>query len=246
MNLASARIDYTIEATGEPNTYRVTDTRASLNDGGDLVTGVEKFQFSDGTVAEADILANRAPVADGENYGVEEDAALTVAAAGGVLTGDADQDGDALWAILLAGPANGALTLNADGSFTYAPNANFDGSDSFTYKATDEAADSNVATVTIDVAAKNDAPAADNESYNVNEDGTLTVVTTGVLVGDADVESDPLSAVLVSGPESGALALNANGTFTYTPTQTSTAPTASPTGPMTARWTQTSPRSPSP
>ena len=32
-------------------------------------------------------------------------------------------------------PANGTLTLNPDGSFNYAPNANFSGSDSFTYAA---------------------------------------------------------------------------------------------------------------
>ena len=33
-------------------------------------------------------------------------------------------------------PANGTLTLDPDGSFTYSPNANFNGPDSFTYHAT--------------------------------------------------------------------------------------------------------------
>ncbi len=35
------------------------------------------------------------------------------------------------------GPANGTLTLNANGTFTYTPNANYNGSDTFTYHAND-------------------------------------------------------------------------------------------------------------
>ena len=59
-----------------------------------------------------------------------------------MLGNDSDVDGDALTAVLVSGPANGTLTLNADGSFTYTPDANFNGTDSFTYKANDGTADS--------------------------------------------------------------------------------------------------------
>ncbi|MCI0575212.1 MAG: cadherin-like domain-containing protein, partial [Chloroflexi bacterium] len=62
-----------------------------------------------------------------------------------------DPDGDPLTAVLVSGPANGSLTLNADGSFTYQPNPNFNGQDSFTYQATDGALPGNVATVTITI-----------------------------------------------------------------------------------------------
>jgi len=41
-----------------------------------------------------------------------------------------------LTAIVAASPRIGTVTLNADGSFTYTPNANFNGSDAFTYAAT--------------------------------------------------------------------------------------------------------------
>src|SRR5207244_84247 len=75
-----------------------------------------------------------------------------------VLTNDPDVDGDSLAAVLVSGPANGTLPLNPDGSFTYTPAANFNGTDTFTYKANDGTADSTVATVTITVAAVNDAP----------------------------------------------------------------------------------------
>ena len=58
-------------------------------------------------------------------------------AAAGVLGNDADPDGDPLTAVLVSGPSHGTLTLNANGSFTYTPNANFNGTDSFTYRASD-------------------------------------------------------------------------------------------------------------
>jgi hypothetical protein len=41
--------------------------------------------------------------------------------------------------------------LNANGSFSYTPNAAFVGVDSFTYRANDGLANSNIATVTITV-----------------------------------------------------------------------------------------------
>ena len=55
-----------------------------------------------------------------------------------MLGNDADPDGEhALTAVLVSGPAHGTLTLNADGSFTYTPDANYSGPDSFTYRASD-------------------------------------------------------------------------------------------------------------
>ena len=48
--------------------------------------------------------------------------------------------------------------MNANGSFTYTPAANYNGPDSFTYRANDGTLDRNLATVTITVTAVNDAP----------------------------------------------------------------------------------------
>lgn len=69
-----------------------------------------------------------------------------------MLSNDTDADEDTLSAVLLSGPSHGTLTLESDGSFSYAPNADYNGTDSFTYKANDGTEDSNVATVTIAVA----------------------------------------------------------------------------------------------
>jgi VCBS repeat-containing protein len=102
----------------------------------------------------------------GDAYTTDEDTALNVTAQG-VLANDTDMEGDALVAALAAGPSNGTLTLNTNGSFSYTPNADYNGTDSFTYVANDGAVDSNVATVSITVIAVNDAPVAER-GYGVD------------------------------------------------------------------------------
>ncbi len=64
-----------------------------------------------------------------------------------------DTDGDLLTYSVVDDVQNGALTLNADGSFTYTPDTDYVGSDSFTFKADDGPVDSNTATFTITVTA---------------------------------------------------------------------------------------------
>ena len=69
---------------------------------------------------------------------------------GNVLPNDAGQD------ISVTGytqPANGTVTVNPDGSYTYTPNAGFTGTDSFTYTITDANDNTTTATVSITVTA---------------------------------------------------------------------------------------------
>ena len=113
---------------------------------GDIKTG---FDFGN--------HAQTAPVAVGDSYQVDEDTLLTRSAPG-VLANDTDVNGDLLSAILVTGPNHGSLTLNANGSFTYQPAANYHGPDSFTYKVNDGHVDSSVATVSITVNPINDPP----------------------------------------------------------------------------------------
>jgi VCBS repeat-containing protein len=63
----------------------------------------------------------------------------------------------------------------------------------------------------------NAPPVADDDSYAVDEDHTLTVAAPGVLFGDEDPDGDPLTAAVAADPSHGALTLNPNGSFTYTP-----------------------------
>ena len=134
-----------------------------------------------------------------------------------MLGNDADPDGDPLTAVLVTGPSHGSVTVNANGSFSYTPAADYAGGDSFSYRASDGTLTSNVATVTLTVTAVNDAPTAAGDAYSTAEDTVLTVAGPGVLGNDADPDGDPLTAVLVTGPSHGSLTVNANGSFSYTP-----------------------------
>src|SRR5439155_496892 len=159
-----------------------------------------------GTASDSFLLTvnpvNDAPVAVNDAYTTTEDTALTIAAPG-VLGNDTDVDRTEkrpVGKVAASGPTNGSLTLNADGSFTYTPSANFNGTDSFKYQAKDAAgAVSNVATVTITVNGVNDAPVAANDAYTTNEDTALTIAAPGVLGNDTDVDAgDTRTAVLVT------------------------------------------------
>ena len=72
-------------------------------------------------------------------------------AAPGVQANDIAIDGGPLTSVLVAGPANGSLILNPDGSFTYTPKTGFHGLDTFKYMDVQSDLTSNVATVTINV-----------------------------------------------------------------------------------------------
>jgi Tol biopolymer transport system component len=71
---------------------------------------------------------------------------------------------------------------------------------------------------------ENTPPVAVDDAYSVVGGATLTVAAPGVLANDTDAESNSLTAVLVFGPSSGTLALQPNGSFTYTPGENTVGP----------------------
>src|SRR5262249_14526301 len=131
---------------------------------------------------------NQPPAANPDAYDSDEDQILSVAAPG-VLGTDTDPTGAPLTALLSASPGHGALTLTANGSFTYTPAANFNGTDSFTYRARDPfEAVSAATTVTITVRPVNDAPTAAADNYATDEDVGITVPAPAALSNDSDVD----------------------------------------------------------
>ena len=107
--------------------------------------GVDDFAFTvnDGTLTSAPALisltidaVNDAPSAATDSFNMAANETLNVAAPG-VLGNDSDVDGDTLSAVVTATTTNGTLTLNADGSFVYVPDAGFAGDDQFSYQASD-------------------------------------------------------------------------------------------------------------
>ncbi len=73
-------------------------------------------------------------------------------------------------------------------------------------------------TVTANFTMSNAAPVAVADTFSTNKNVVLNVTAPGVLGNDTDANLDPLTAIKVSDPANGTLALNANGSFTYTPT----------------------------
>ena len=89
----------------------------------------------------------------------------------------------------------------------------------------------------------NTAPVATDDSYSTTLNTTLSVAAPGVLANDTDADGNPLTAAVVATVTHGTLAL-ASGAASPIPRPPATpAPTASPTGPTTARSTPTPPRS---
>ena len=64
---------------------------------------------------------------------MQEVTELASLAAQGVQANDTNPDGNPMTSVLNTPPANGSVTLNPDGSFSYTPNTGYYGVDSFTY-----------------------------------------------------------------------------------------------------------------
>jgi VCBS repeat-containing protein len=170
---------------------------------------------------------NTNPVATNDAYQVNEDQTLTIAADLGVLRNDTDADGNTLTAAVVpeSNVTHGSLKLNADGSFTYTPAANYNGEDAFTYTLSDGEGGTATATVTITVNAVNDAPSFTlaSSSVLVNEDaGDQTVNNFATNMNDGDPELDQSLTFTITGNSNSALfsvapAISSTGTLTYTP-----------------------------
>jgi uncharacterized repeat protein (TIGR01451 family) len=150
-----------------PNANGVADITIRARDAGNA--------FVEDTFRVTVNAVNDAPVAANDSYSTNENTPLSVTAPG-VLGNDTDVESANLTAILVASPSNGTLTLNANGSFLYTPNAGFSGTDTFTYKANDGSADSSAATVSITV---NDGGTLqfNSATYSVQENDGNAVIT---------------------------------------------------------------------
>jgi VCBS repeat-containing protein len=155
----------TLAGASVNDTFTLAQAAALVFTSSANVHGLSSFTFSASTDGGATysatpsthwlLLANTpdavAPVADA--YSVDQGALLTVATS--LLANDVNNDA----ASLVSLPAHGALTLNADGTFTYQHNNSETRTDTFVYRATNlTTLSSDTATVTITVANVNAAP----------------------------------------------------------------------------------------
>ncbi|MCB2182133.1 MAG: cadherin domain-containing protein [Desulfobulbaceae bacterium] len=111
---------------------------------------------------------------------------------------------------------HGEVTVNADGTYQYVPEADYDGTDSFTFMVNDGTDDAlTVATVSMTLQPVNDAPIGTSAPFTVDENqvlnGNLTATDVDNAIGD-------LTFRLGSGTLNGVTIVNADGSFQYTPT----------------------------
>ncbi|TXB59420.1 Ig-like domain-containing protein, partial [Phaeodactylibacter luteus] len=122
---------------------------------------------------------------------------------------------------LVAGPMNGMLMLNMDGTFTYTPDMDFNGMDTFQYSYCDDGVPNlcDTATANINLAPVNDPPRI---TQNGNDVDTIFVTvpedmidTTCVTV--IDVDGDMVACSLISLPMNGTAALLNDTCIVYQP-----------------------------
>jgi hypothetical protein len=203
------KIDY------QPNAdFNGTDTFTySITDGTHQATA---------TVTVTVTPVNDPPIGTSDRFTTLEDTPLTFA----VLPNDTDVDGDALSVSRITQPAHGTAVLNANGTVTYAPAANYNGADFFNYYAADGAgAESFPTRVDLTVTAVQDPPVARDDVLTVQED---TPTNLNVTLNDSDPDNDFVAVQSVTQPAHGTVtlsgslvytsALNYNGpdAFTYT------------------------------
>ena len=101
-------------------------------------------------------ISGSAPVANDDAFNTEEDVTLTI----NVVSNDSSPDGSALVITSYTKPAHGEIQEgNLPGNFVYTPDPNYFGLDQFTYTVSNAVGETSSATVSLTVAAVNDAPA---------------------------------------------------------------------------------------
>ncbi len=153
-----------------------------------------------------------------DSYTTDEDTQLNVSPPG-VLDNDTFPAVSVSSLTVKRDVANGTLSLSADGSFTYDPAENYNGPDEFEYELSFTTGEIASAVVQIEVLPVNDPPVGVMDAYETDEDTELVIAAPGVLGNDSDVDSASLTATFAPGPELGSVALNPDGSFTYTPPQ---------------------------
>jgi VCBS repeat-containing protein len=162
-------------------TYTLNAGEKAGFDAGETLTERISYKISDGA-GHTDIgsltlqvkgVTEAPPVAGDASFSGDEDHVIT-----GPLAAS-DPNGDPLSYSMAAGggPAHGTVTIDADGSFDYTPDANWFGADSFIYQVSDDHGGLDTATVTLDVAQLLDDPHFTNVTQGGNSQSYAPVLS---------------------------------------------------------------------
>lgn len=193
----------------------VTYTPNAGFEGGDSFTYTADDGNGGTVTATVNVTVGEAPNNDPDAVNDDVTTDFETAIIVNVLANDSDPDADTLTVSLGAGPSDGSVVLNLDGTITYTPNAGHEGLDSFTYNVDDGNGGTDLATVNVTVLPEPNQPPV------ANFDGVITafetVINIDVLNNDNDPENDPLTVTIDTVPTEGSVVVELDGTITYTP-----------------------------
>jgi hypothetical protein len=181
------------------------DTSSISGDPVDQVSAEESEK--EDTSSTSGAPANQAPTATDQDITFAEDSSNNYITLAGT-----DPENSTLTYEIVGNPSNGTLGGSV-GNITYTPDANYAGTDSFTFKVKDNGnLYSTTATVSITVTQVNDAPTADAQSVETNEETSKPITLTG-----SDPENDALTYTITDNPTSGTLDTSSLPNVIYTP-----------------------------
>ncbi len=161
---------------------------------GDYQLGIAPLSGCSPATEPTDIISIRAiPCAVDNAYNGAENTPINVAAVG-LLGNDTDNDvGDVLVVntVPVVDVSNGSLTLAADGSFSYVPDAGFNGTDTFTYQVCDSFGFCDTAGVTLTISKDFDGDGIiDPIDLDDDNDGIIDTTESNGIDPSADADND--------------------------------------------------------
>ncbi len=202
------------------------------------VGGLQAIGLSvDGEVEDymVTIVPGTPPTAVNDAYTLNEDTSLVTNDPDGSMTpgftiddgitaNDGSVSSSPLSVTQVTGPQHAAVfDLEPNGTFLYRPLPNFFGTDTFTYRVNDGVLGSNnIGTVTITVNEVNDAPVANDDPFQIDEDEVLDLPASSLLANDvAGPDNESSQTLMITGvsqvsAQGGSVAL-VNGRVVYTP-----------------------------
>jgi len=124
-----------------------------------------------------------------------------------------DVDGDTL-TVTSAQADHGDVTVNPDGTLSYSPNANYAGNDQISYTVVDGNGGSVTGKINVLITGETDAPNANNDEAQTDEDTKIDVID--VLSNDTDPDNDKLTVTQATA-DNGIVTISATGSLSYQP-----------------------------
>lgn len=198
----AGNINFSANPAGDANGALTLTVR--VTDGGGL--------FREEDIAVEVSAVNDTPTANPDSATTDEDTPIEIA----VLANDLNPDKGTLAVAIISEPASGSVAVNPGGTITFTPAENDSSSQVFTYQITDPIGeDIASADVNVSVNAVNDAPIANDDSANMDEDSSISI---DVLSNDSDIEGGAFAITGNSEAGHGSVTLDGDlDSFTYTP-----------------------------